>query len=73
MSMIRLAQSEQAAWDAFFGNIAAQLLRLDAKRGPEYIAERAAEIADEMLLERRERCIERRAAPVDWLGPAQGQ
>jgi hypothetical protein len=71
--MIRLSQSEQAAWDVFFVSMAAQMLALDAKRGPEYIAERAAEIADEMLLERRERCIERRAAPVDWLGPAQAQ
>jgi len=50
-----------------------QLLPLDAKRGPEYIAERAAEIADEMMLERRERCVERRAAPIHWLGPTQGQ
>jgi hypothetical protein len=73
MDMIRLAQSEQAVWDAFFVSIAGQLLQSDAKRGAEYIAERAAEVADEMLLERRERCIERRVAPVDWLGPARSQ
>ncbi|CRM14700.1 MULTISPECIES: hypothetical protein [unclassified Pseudomonas] len=71
--MIRLAPSEQAAWDVFFVSIAVQLLPADAKRGPEYIAERAAEIADEMMLERRERCVERRAAPIHWLGPTQGQ
>ena len=39
----------------------------------EDIAERAAEVADEMLLERRERCVERRSASVDWIGPAKGQ
>ena len=71
--MIRPTQSEQAIWDTFFVSIATQLLQQDAKRGPEYIAERAADIADEMLLERRERCVERRAAPVDWIGPAKGQ
>jgi hypothetical protein len=49
------------------------LLAQDAKRSPEYIAERGAEIANEMLLERRERCVERRTAPVDWIGPAKGQ
>jgi hypothetical protein len=26
-----------------------------------------------MLLELRERCVERRTAPVDWIGPAKGQ
>ena len=71
--MIRLTQSEQAAWDACFIGIAAQLIQQEARRGSEYIAERAAQIADEMVLERRERCVERRAAPVDWLGPAQDQ
>jgi hypothetical protein len=68
--MIRLLPSEQAAWDAFFISATAHVIRLDDSRGPEYIAERAAEIADEMLLERRERSIERRVGPVDWLGPA---
>lgn len=68
--MIRLSPSEQAVWDAFFVSVTAQVIQQDDQRGPEYIAERAAEIADEMLLERRERCIERRAAPVDWIGPA---
>ena len=57
--MIRLVQSEQAAWDVFFVSITSQLLAQDAKRSPEYIAERGAEIADEMLPERRERCVER--------------
>ena len=71
--MIRLAQSEQAAWDAFLVSVTTQLIQQDASRGAEYIAERAAQIADEMLLERRERCVERRAAPIDWLGPAMGQ
>jgi hypothetical protein len=71
--MIRLVQSEQPTWDAFFVSITTQLLQQDPERGPEYIAERAAQIADEMMLERRERCIERRAAPVDWIGPAKGQ
>ena len=71
--MIRLTPSEQVAWDAYFVSVTTQLLQQDAKRGPEYIAERAAQIADEMMLERRERCIERRAAPVDWIGPAKGQ
>ncbi len=71
--MIRPTQSEQAIWDDFFVSIATQLLQQDAKQGPEYIAERAADIADEMLLERRERCAERRAAPVDWIGPAKSQ
>ncbi|WP_321863959.1 hypothetical protein [Pseudomonas paraveronii] len=71
--MIRLVQSEQAAWDVFFVSITSQLLAQDATRSPEYIAERGAEIADEMLLERRERCVERRTAPVDWIGPAKGQ
>ena len=71
--MIRLAQSEQAAWDAFLVSVTTQLIQQDASRGAEYIAERAAQIADEMLLERRERCVERRAAPVDWVGPAMGQ
>lgn len=68
--MIRLSPSEQAVWDTFFVSVTAQVIQQDDQRGPEYIAERAAEIADEMLLERRERCIERRAAPVDWIGPA---
>lgn len=45
----------------------------EATRGAEYITERAAEMADEMLLERRERCAERRSASVDWIGPAKGQ
>lgn len=71
--MIRLTQPEQVVWDAFFVSIATQLLQQEPKRGPEYIAERAADIADEMLLERRERCIERRTAPVDWIGPAKVQ
>ena len=57
--MIRLVQSEQAAWDVFFVSITSQLLAQDAKCSPEYIAELGAEIADEMLLERRERCVER--------------
>jgi hypothetical protein len=70
MTMIRLTHSEQAVWDAFFVSVTGQLIQQDAKRGPEYIAERAADIADEMLLERRERCSERRVAPIDWLGPA---
>ena len=71
--MIRLAQSEQAAWDTFFISVTTQLLQQEPTRGPEHIAERAAEIADEMLLERRERCVERRTAAVDWVGPAQSQ
>ena len=71
--MIRLTQSEQAVWDGFLVSVTAQLIQQDANRGPEYIAERAAGIADEMLLERRERYIERRAASVDWIGPAKGQ
>lgn len=66
--MIRLTQSEQAAWDTFFVSITRQLIQQDEKRGPEYIAERAAEIADEMLLERRERITKRYAAPMDWIG-----
>ncbi|NWC91022.1 MULTISPECIES: hypothetical protein [Pseudomonas] len=69
--MIRLSQSEQMVWDGFFIAITTQILHLDDGRGAEYIAERAADIADEMLLERRERSVERVAAPVDWLGPAQ--
>ncbi|WP_226477481.1 hypothetical protein [Pseudomonas sp. MWU16-30323] len=68
--MIRLSQSEQVVWDAFFMAITTQILHMNDGRGAEYIAERAAEIADEMLLERRERSVERRAAPLDWLGPA---
>ena len=71
--MIRLTQSEQAVWDGFLVSVTAQLIQQDANRGPEYIAERAAGIADEMLLERRERYFERRAASVDWIGPAKGQ
>ena len=73
MNMIRLAHSEQAVWDGFLVSVTAQLIQQDANRGPEYIAERAAGIADEMLLERRERCVERPAASVDWIGPAKGQ
>ncbi len=73
MKMIRLTQSEQVVWDGFFVSVTVQLIQQEVKRGPEYIAERAAQIADEMLLERRERCVERRAAPVDWVGPAVGQ
>lgn len=68
--MIRLSTSEQPIWDAFFVSVTAQLIQQAGDRGPEYIAERAAEIADEMLFERRERCSERRSAPVDWVGPA---
>ncbi len=71
--MIRLTQLEQAAWDGFFVSVTLQLLQQDAARSPEYIAERAAAMADEMLLERRERCAERRSASVDWIGPAKGQ
>ena len=71
--MIRLTPSEQVAWDAFFVSVTTQLLQQDANQGPERIAERAADIADEMLLERRERCVERRSASVDWIGPAKGQ
>lgn len=68
--MIRLSPSDQLVWDAFFVSVTAQVIQQARDRGPEYIAERAAEIADEMLLERRERCAERRHAPVDWVGPA---
>jgi len=68
--MIRLSQSEQVQWDAFFMAVTTQILHMNDGRGAEYIAERAAEMADEMLLERRERSVERRAAPLDWLGPA---
>lgn len=68
--MIRLSLSEQVVWDAFFMAVTTQILHMNDGRGAEYIAERAAEIADEMLLERRERSVERRAAPLDWLGPA---
>lgn len=68
--MIRLSPSEQLVWDAFFVSVTAQVIQQARDRGPEYIAERAAEIADEMLLERWERCAERRHAPVDWVGPA---
>ena len=68
--MIRLSPSEQPIWDAFFVSVTAQLIQQAGDRGPEYIAERAAEIADEMLFERRERCAERRSTPVDWVGPA---
>ena len=68
--MIRLSPSEQLVWDAFFVSVTAQVIQQARDRGPEYIAERAAEIADEMLLERRERCAERRYAPVDWMTPA---
>ncbi|ATN10456.1 MULTISPECIES: hypothetical protein [Pseudomonas] len=71
--MIRLTPSEQVAWDAYFVSVTTQLLQQQASRGAEYIAERAAEVADEMLLERRERCVERRSASVDWIGPAKGQ
>ncbi|MGH8406324.1 MAG: hypothetical protein ACRESL_12635, partial [Pseudomonas sp.] len=66
--MIRLSQSEQVVWDAFFMAVTTQILHMNDGRGAEYIAERAAEMADEMLLERRERSVERRAAPLDWLG-----
>ncbi|AUO25751.1 hypothetical protein HX819_18135 [Pseudomonas sp. D6002] len=68
--MIRLSQSEQVVWDAFFMAVTTQILHMNDGRSAEYIAERAAEMADEMLLERRERSVERRAAPLDWLGPA---
>lgn len=68
--MIRLSLSEQAVWDAIFISVTAQVIQLADQRSAEYIAERAAEIADEMLLERRERCSERRASPLDWVGPA---
>ena len=68
--MIRLSQSEQVVWDAFFMAVTTQILHMNDGSGAEYIAERAAEMADEMLLERRERSVERRAAPLDWLGPA---
>ncbi len=68
--MIRLSQSEQVVWDAFFMAVTTQILHMNDGRGAEYIAERAAEMADEMLLERRDRSVERRAAPLDWLGPA---
>ncbi|MHA6577899.1 hypothetical protein [Pseudomonas yamanorum] len=68
--MIQLSQSEQVVWDAFFIAITTQILQLDDGRGAEDIAERAAHIADEMFLERRERSVERCAAPLDWLGPA---
>ncbi len=68
--MIRLSPSELPVWDAFFVSITAQVLQQDSERGPEYIAERAADIADEMLLERRERCAERRTAHDNWVGPA---
>lgn len=68
--MIQLSQSEQVVWDAFFMAVTTQILHMNDGRGAEYIAERAAEMADEMLLERRERSVERRAAPLDWLGPA---
>ncbi|AZF12833.1 hypothetical protein C4J93_4673 [Pseudomonas sp. R2-37-08W] len=71
--MIRLTPSEQEAWDAYLVSVTTQLLQQDATRGPEYIAERAAEIADEMLLERRERYVERRSASVEWIGPAKDQ
>ncbi|AZF39506.1 hypothetical protein C4J88_4763 [Pseudomonas sp. R4-39-08] len=71
--MIRLTPSEQEAWDAYLVSVTTQFLQQDATRGPEYIAERAAEIADEMLLERRERCVERRSASVEWIGPAKDQ
>jgi hypothetical protein len=68
--MIRLSQSEQVVWDAFFMAVTKQILHMNDGPSAEYIAERAAEMADEMLLERRERSVERRAAPLDWLGPA---
>ncbi|MFC6337792.1 hypothetical protein GIR22_23230 [Pseudomonas sp. CCM 7891] len=67
--MIRLSPSEQAVWDMFFVSVTVQVIRQADQRGPEYIAERAAEIADEMLLERRERCVERRSASVDRIRP----
>ena len=54
--MIRLTPSEQVAWDAYFVSVTTQLLQQEATRGAEYITERAADMADEMLLERRERC-----------------
>lgn len=68
--MIRLSPSEQPVWDAFFVSVTAQLIQQAGDRGPEYIAERAAEITDEMLLERRERCADWRSTPADWVGPA---
>ncbi|CRN02225.1 MULTISPECIES: hypothetical protein [Pseudomonas] len=71
--MIQLTPSEQVAWDAYFVSVTTQLLQNDPARGAQYIAERAADLADEMLLERRERCVERRSASVDWIGPAKGQ
>ena len=48
--MIRLTPSEQVAWDAYFVSVTTQLLQQEATRGAEYITERAAEMADEMLL-----------------------
>ncbi|MEN5147997.1 hypothetical protein [Pseudomonas orientalis] len=71
--MIQLTPSEQVAWDAYFVSVTTQLLQHDPARGAQDIAERAADLADEMLLERRERCVERRSASVDWIGPAKGQ
>lgn len=71
--MLQLTPSEQVAWDAYFVSVTTHLLQHDATRGAQYIAERAADLADEMLLERRERCVERRSASVDWIGPAKGQ
>lgn len=53
--MIHIAESELAVWDAYLISAMPQVILELAQRAPEQIAERAAEIADEMLVERRER------------------
>ena len=55
LKMIHVAESEQAVWDAYLISVMPQVFLELAQRTPEQIAERAAEIADEMLVERRER------------------
>jgi hypothetical protein len=55
LKMIHIAESELAVWDAYLISVMPQVILELAQRAPEKIAERAAEIADEMLVERRER------------------
>jgi hypothetical protein len=55
LKMIHIAESEQAVWDAYLISAVPHVILELAQRAPEQIAERAAEIADEMLAERRER------------------
>ncbi|WLG95924.1 hypothetical protein J3P89_00120 [Pseudomonas sp. Z1-14] len=63
--MIQLSQTEQVIWDMYFVSALPQVMQQLPGRRPELIAESAAEVADEMLVERRERRpVAQRTLPV---------